>query len=127
MAAKDRIMKVEYSSNNSGGKWWLSDDDWENLEKAGWRVHWFKERFLGALATSASKETDSIGDLLRQFEEITGENVSDEGCNCCGAPHSFSWTNEDDSYDYCSGEDCLSYMYDNVPSSFRDAVEAMNK
>lgn len=31
---------VEYDSNNSGGDWWLSDDDWKALEKAGWKVAW---------------------------------------------------------------------------------------
>lgn len=31
---------VEYSSNNSGGNWWLKDEDWHALEKAGWVVHW---------------------------------------------------------------------------------------
>ena len=25
-------MKIVYSSNNSGGSWWLSDEDWKNLE-----------------------------------------------------------------------------------------------
>lgn len=33
-------MRIEYSSNNSGGGWWLSDKDWKNLEKAGWHVVW---------------------------------------------------------------------------------------
>jgi hypothetical protein len=31
---------VEYESNNSGGSWWLNDDDWKALEKAGWVVAW---------------------------------------------------------------------------------------
>lgn len=31
---------VEYDSNNSGGHWWLKDEDWKALEKAGWIVHW---------------------------------------------------------------------------------------
>ena len=35
---------LEYRSNNSGGSWWLSDDDWRALEKAGWIVHWVHER-----------------------------------------------------------------------------------
>lgn len=33
-------MYVEYNSNNSGGHWWLTDDDWKALEKAGWIVEW---------------------------------------------------------------------------------------
>lgn len=31
---------VEYSSNNSGGSWWLSDQNWKDLEAAGWKVAW---------------------------------------------------------------------------------------
>jgi len=27
-------MSVEYSSNNNGGKWWLTLQDWKNLEAA---------------------------------------------------------------------------------------------
>jgi hypothetical protein len=33
---------VEYNSNNSGGRWWLSDQNWLDLEKAGWRVEWLR-------------------------------------------------------------------------------------
>ena len=31
-------MFVEYSSNNSGGSWWLQDRDWDALAEAGWHV-----------------------------------------------------------------------------------------
>lgn len=31
---------VEYSSNNSGGEWWLNDQNWKDLEAAGWKVVW---------------------------------------------------------------------------------------
>src|SRR3990167_9656972 len=99
------MIKVEYSSNNSGGSWWLSDEDWYKLEAAGWRVKWYKdepegimrragdERWLGALARGAEKEFETPADAFREFEAVTGQSASDEGCNCCGAPHSFSWTN----------------------------------
>jgi hypothetical protein len=33
-------MYVEYSSNNSGGHWWMKDEDWKALERAGWIVVW---------------------------------------------------------------------------------------
>lgn len=150
-------MKIEYGSNNSGGVWWLSDNDWINLEKAGWYVEWgglyfcgsevpkgkkncgkgkncpghrkannaksAKEcRWLGSLATRATKDFPSVKDCLKEFERITGQDVSAEGCNCCGAPHHFSWDGG-----YCSGEDCLKYLYDNVPESFREAVKILNK
>lgn len=35
-------MYVEYSANNSGGHWWLTDEDWYALEKAGWKIAWNK-------------------------------------------------------------------------------------
>ena len=34
---------LKYSSNNSGGSWWLSDADWQALEGAGWVVHWIHD------------------------------------------------------------------------------------
>lgn len=144
-------MLIEYNSNNSGGDWWLKDGDWKNLEKNGWKVIWCSEefvyekgrhvydenglpktknepntfskkdkngiyRYLGALAHYAFKHFDSIKEALQEFEKITGQDVSEEGCNCCGPPHCFSWEG-----DCCSGEECLQYLFDNVPSSLRDA------
>jgi hypothetical protein len=125
-------MLIRYSTNNSGGRWWLKDNDWYALEKAGWKVEWIKDepvgmfhkagqdRWLGALAKYASKEFETPGEAMREFEEVAHQTVSDEGCNCCGAPHSFSWENNG-CYNYASGEDCLSYMYNDVPRSLRDA------
>jgi hypothetical protein len=93
-------MKITYWSNNSGGGWWLTDSDWYNLEKAGWVVDWQKnqefslfnkgeERFLGALATSASRHGLPLEQAVSEFEIITGQDANDEGCECCGKPHSF--------------------------------------
>ena len=156
-------MRVEYSSNNSGGGWWLKDEDWKKLEKAGWVVEWggsyfcgqkysfgskkkpdvkpcnnpekcpghrkfesWKEmgeedRWLGCLANHATKDFPSLQRAIKEFEDITGQDASDEGCNCCGAPHSFSSDGE-----YAGGEDVLKYLYDEVPS-YRDAVKKINK
>lgn len=36
----NKTITIEYSSNNSGGDWWLEDKDWKNLEKNGWKVEW---------------------------------------------------------------------------------------
>ena len=157
-------MKVEYSTNNSGGSWWLSDEDWKALEAAGWYVKWgglyfchsknysftnagpnicetkdechghrcydsadeVKERWLGALAKEATKEFSNIRDALKEFETITNQSVTDEGCNCCGAPHSFFWTSDSGGWEYCSGEECMQYMFNDAPSSFRDAVEKLS-
>ncbi len=100
---------VEYDSNNSGGSWWLEDDDWRNLEKAGWEVEWYKDskyhkndvdkngRWLGALASGAKRVGLSLDAAIAEWETITGECASDAGCSCCGQPHSFSAENEDGS------------------------------
>ncbi|WP_190822016.1 hypothetical protein [Saccharopolyspora pogona] len=92
---------VEYSSNNSGGSWWLTDDDWKNLQKAGWLINWYKgsgirfvdpdgERFLGALASSAIREGLPLTEAVKEWKQITGQNASDVGCECCGYPHWFT-------------------------------------
>lgn len=105
-------MRLEYSSNNSGGSWWLKDKDWRALERAGWDVEWYAdnsdgfldrdgERFLGALASHASKQvetTKDANDAVTEFERITGQNVDDEGCNCCGRPHYFTLYGDNDEY-----------------------------
>lgn len=135
-------MTVNYDSNNSGGSWWLTDQDWINLEKAGWHIEWgglelenpnerirkyenFKEankdRWLGSVAQSCHKEFNTIRESLVEFEKITNQNVSDRGCNCCGPPHSFNWKDKKDKTRDISGEECLNYLYDNVPSFLRDA------
>jgi hypothetical protein len=93
-------VQVEYSSNNSGGSWWLSDADWYALERAGWDVRWQKDeanpifrsddgRFLGALANRATKQFNSLGEGIQEWERITGKTSTELGCGCCGPPHSF--------------------------------------
>ena len=132
------MMKIEYSSNNSGGAWWLTDENWLALEAAGWKVEWVRDRtdgffgcdrdgrWLGALAKEASKDFDSPAEAIREFERITGQNASDEGCNCCGAPHSFSWDAPDGEWGYASGEDVLPLLYSNPPKTLREAAERLN-
>lgn len=97
---------TEYDSNNSGGSWWLSDQNWIDLEAAGWHVEWggrayggevpaksaedaAKNRYMGALAVSATRDLP-ITLAIQEWERITGDSASDEGCGCCGPPHSFA-------------------------------------
>lgn len=98
-------MYVEYSSNNSGGSWWLDDEDWHALEAAGWEVRWEKDnadgfgrggdRFLGALAMYAIKRDTDLGPAIHEWETITGESSNALGCGCCGTPHSFTLYDDD--------------------------------
>lgn len=96
---------VRYSSNNSGGEWWLTDEDWKKLEQAGWEVEWIKdsdlpiyggeERFLGALAVEAKRVGLDKDDAITEWEDITGKYAWAEGCSCCGRPHDF-WEREEE-------------------------------
>lgn len=100
-------MKVEYSSNNSGGDWWLTDMNWVDLEEAGWDVGWFAHetgwngkpykdgRWLGALAKGASREGVSLRVAIAEWEDVTGQAASSLGCSCCGTPHSFTLVDDD--------------------------------
>lgn len=57
---------VEYDSNNSGGSWWLSDEDWKALEAAGWKVrwHWMTEDY-----NDEELGDDGLPKLIRKPEE----------------------------------------------------------
>jgi hypothetical protein len=158
-------MQIKYDSNNSGGRWWLSDDDWKALERAGWFVQWgglyfcrsnFSwhaapegaeqpcpegvecqghrkystaaeaegNRYMRALAREAYREGLTPAEAMREFERVTGQNVMDEGCSCCGAPHTFNWRDEAGNYRYASGEDCAAYLFGtDAPRTLREALE----
>jgi hypothetical protein len=109
-------MRVEYHSNNSGGEWWLDDGNWLALEKAGWKVQWCREnevlgkkreRWLGALATRATREGLSLRDAVAEWERVTGKSSTDAGCACCGQPHDF--TEYDDEGNYVDSGPSTSY------------------
>jgi hypothetical protein len=52
-------------------------------------------RWLGGLAMSCAKAGEDPNELVREWERITGQNAADQGCNCCGPPHSFEWIGPD--------------------------------
>jgi hypothetical protein len=93
-------MYVVYNSKNSGGKWWLDDDDWKALEKAGWVVDWRNKgkhgsvekngRWLGALATSAKRFGLNLKQAVEEWERVVKCSSRDVGCPCCGNPHNFT-------------------------------------
>jgi len=51
--------------------------------------------YFGCLAVSACKQGESASELVSEFESVTNQDASDEGCNCCGPPHSFEWHDDD--------------------------------
>ena len=148
---------VEYSTNNSGGNYWLTKEDWRALQDAGWLImDWDNsvydekgqyvpdENGLPMVSHPADldkahyafKLFDNIQEALVEFEKLTGQNVSDEGCNCCGAPHSFTWGKDiivrvpiaEQDYNLASGEDLLEYMYPNKPANLskRELLERLS-
>lgn len=107
---KTAMWSVRYSSNNSGGSWWLTDDHWKALEAAGWVVNWVAkrkvlgiqtERWLGALAMEAYKPVpagSSLQDAIDDWRRVTGEDPDALGCSCCGQPHNFTMRDENGRY-----------------------------
>lgn len=136
-------MIIEYSTNNSGGSYWLKAKDWKRLAEAGWKLFGFDNfeydaqgkyvrdedglpKRKGSLPDNphyAFKQFNTIQEALREFEELTGQDVSDEGCNCCGPPHSFNWgecgaglcscpkERPHKDYQCASGDALLEYMF----------------
>lgn len=101
----DKLKWYKYTTNNSGGAWWLKDQDWLALEKAGWTVFWSKDdpycdpyrepdgRFLGSLAVEAAKKFASEGDAIAEWSRLTIQDYYEDGCPCCGPPHSIREVN----------------------------------
>lgn len=57
-----------------------------------------QERWLGALATSATREGLGMDDAIAEWERVTGMSADDAGCSCCGQPHSFTEYGDDGKY-----------------------------
>jgi hypothetical protein len=100
------MVYTEYDSNNSGGDWWLTDENWQALEEADWKVRWVRDnpdwykgadRWLGALARSATRELP-LREAIAEWERVTGLDSSALGCSCCGTPHSFTEYDEEGEY-----------------------------
>jgi hypothetical protein len=96
-------------------------------------------RWLGALAEEAQKDFPTVGAAVAEWEKITGQNAMDEGCNCCGAPHTFYWgcaVDTDDcgckgphkDYGYASGEQLSQHIFSrSVPTDLRSAIEEIER
>lgn len=83
-----------------------------------------KDRYIGsALAKEAYKDFNSPAEALREFEKITGQSVMDEGCNCCGSPHSFRWESGS-----ASGEECGEHIYgDEAKLTKRELIKKLKE
>lgn len=95
---------VEFSPNNSGGHWWVTNQNFSDLEKSGWIIPWCKDNsdksflekdgtYMGLNARHAYKETNSLASAIEEWEHVTGLDARSLGCPCCGPPHSFTLLN----------------------------------
>lgn len=90
---------VRYSTNNSGGSYWLGDKEWKALEAGGWTVEWSdwergRHSWRGAYDSVPHYAWAPVGMTEAQakadFARLTDEDPDAQGCNCCGRPHNFS-------------------------------------
>ena len=75
---------VHYSHNNSGGRDWLTADDWAALVARGWVLDGQGSRVYGADRAGLSLDA-----AVAEWEAATGQDSTVGGCPCCGPPHSF--------------------------------------
>lgn len=83
--------------NNSGGYWWLSADDWADLEVHGFTV---EHRDGGRLPIHATVPAHSLIEAKALFEKALNWKFSadEEGCPCCGNPFDFRELEEGDKW-----------------------------
>ena len=116
----------EYIPDENGLPSKKDEVDEADRDKENYSFGWDVPRY-------AFKRFNSIQEAIKEFEKLTGQDVTDEGCNCCGAPHSFTWGKDiiervpvdEQDYNFASGEELLEYMYPdkNTGLSKRELLE----
>jgi hypothetical protein len=81
------VEEFNYSHNNSGGVDWLGRAQWDALLLAGWEVRWRFPNDRDKGAYGADKEFATIEDAKEEWTRLTGGNLEERGCDCCGPPH----------------------------------------
>lgn len=94
------MIKIEFSHSNNGGYFWLTDSDWDALQKAGWEVFPTREYFpvyrrphATILANDVEHAKALWAAALPHFDP------NDEGCTCCSAPFTFEVAEYEDDED----------------------------
>lgn len=78
---------IEFSENNSGGSFWLTQKNYDDLKAAGWEGEGIqKDRYGGR---ELRREGLSMRMARAEFWDITGWDPDEEGCGCCGQPFNF--------------------------------------
>jgi hypothetical protein len=79
---------IEFSENNSGGSFWLSQKNYEDLMAAGWTGEGITSDYCGG--RRLRREGVSMRMALAEFYDATGYDGDEEGCSCCGQPFYFA-------------------------------------
>jgi len=78
---------IEFSENNSGGSFWLTQENYDALKARGWVGEGILEdRYAGR---RLRRYDTSMIMALAEFEDATGWDPDEEGCGCCGQPFNF--------------------------------------
>ena len=124
-----KTMKVLYHGHNSGGKAWMTQKDAKEL--SDWR---FVSNFPGLITFGCLNTTKTISEVLSEFHGVVG-SIDDDGCECCGPPHAFTWwecgcdeivNSEHKKHCKCGGEDTGSYESGPELRRVMDAMEPAN-
>lgn len=78
-----KLIWIWFKETNSGGSAWLDEEQHKALKDNGWIVK-NKGELIEAWKQFKSKE-----DAIAEWELLTRENASEQGCDCCGAPYNF--------------------------------------
>jgi hypothetical protein len=90
---------IHLHQNNSGGYFWLSDEQFDALLADGWRVA-SGLNFGGRAAQDllldvpVADERAAITIAQIEFQRVTGEDPNAIGCTCCGPPFHFDIEDE---------------------------------
>ena len=129
---------VEYNENNNGGRVWLGKELAEKLIADGWKNITTTDHAMFGLWTLqkvfvAKNAKEAMTIAIREWEKVTKMDASEEGCNCCGPPHSFSCKKETtdktgwEYYESACGDGCLEYLYPNTPvATKRELIERLD-
>ena len=123
-------MKIQYRTNNSGGSYWLNKRHWDALVADGWRIHdngYSREPHDATLDCESDGEDESFLEAVTRWERATGMNASDEGCNCCGPPHTFQLADDGPGWESYSGQSILMLKYPDGPTSLEDALKEIER
>jgi hypothetical protein len=119
------MKKYYLDENNSGGSFWLTKKDYDNLFANGWKLRegWdADDSFMkptqprygknddptpyGYRHGSVYLEANNTQEVVESFENATGQDFFAQGCGCCGVPFTVHTAYDDPSgYDSISGDD----------------------